>query len=439
MPIAPSTFSAMPHHPAPIPPHARDEHRRWLLELTTTPTASGKEHRVLEWVGRWLAQRPDLEASADPYGNLELRIAGLPRADNPVYFTAHMDHPAFVLDRVIAPATVELAFRGGVMDDYFIGARVILHPEPGAPDTPANTAPANPAPVHGTIVARGDATDPFKTWVVDLDRPAPWAAPGQLAVWALPAPSVEPADPFGRPIPGGCLYTHACDDLAALASALAALDHLRALAHQGVPLADPRALLTRAEEIGFVGAIALSRDRLLPAHARVIALETSRSFPHDSPIGQGPIVRVGDRVSTFSPTLTAAVARVAERLAGTATPPVAVEKTQPPAWRWQRKLMAGGACEASVFCAFGYDATCVCLPLGNYHNMAQLDKAQAGTLDSPHAIDREAIALDDFHGMTDLLVACALTGQGQPLGLDPAPSFKDKAQDLYAKLGFVLR
>jgi hypothetical protein len=76
---------------------------------------------------------------------------------------------------------------------------------------------------------------------------------------------------------------------------------------------------------------------------------------------------------------------------------------------WQRKLMAGGACEASVFCQYGYDATCICLPLGNYHNMPHLDALQAGTYDratqGPLRCAREFVHTKDYLGMVDLLVA----------------------------------
>src|SRR5690606_8534498 len=79
----------------------------------------------------------------------------------------------------------------------------------------------------------------------------------------------------------------ACDDLAGVAAALGALDRARnepALRHFAV-------LLTRAEELGFVGAIGAARDGTLPAGARILSIECSRSFA-DSPLGAGPIVRV---------------------------------------------------------------------------------------------------------------------------------------------------
>jgi hypothetical protein len=220
-----------------------------------------------------------------------------------------------------------------------------------------------------------------------------------VGVWDLPEPGVI----------DGMFHAPACDDLAALAAGLAAMDVLRADAGGH----DVRVLLTRAEEIGFIGAIGACREGTVPREARVITLENSRSFA-ESPIGGGPIVRVGDRMSVFSPGLTGAVAQRAEDIAGGPASVRADQKlSEAPAWKWQRKLMAGGACEASVFCHSGYEATCVCLPLGSYHNMADLDRVQAGTNTDPPRIEREFIAVADFEGLVDLLIAC---GQRLPDG-----------------------
>jgi len=162
----------------------------------------------------------------------------------------------------------------------------------------------------------------------------------------------------------------------------------------------------------------------------VIALENSRSFA-DSPIGGGPIVRVGDRMSTFSPSLTSAIAKRAEDVSGGSAHVLAVEKNPERKWRWQRKLMAGGACEASVFCAYGHEATCLCLPLGNYHNMGDLDAVQAGTNTSRPRVGREHIALSDYAGLVDLLVAC---GESLPRS---APML-ERLEKLHDERSFVL-
>lgn len=302
----------------------------------------------------------------------------------PLYLTAHLDHPAFVVDDVPAFDTVEFTFRGGVMADYFKNARVCIHTATG--------------PRMAKLIGKADvpATAVFEHWYATLEEGGPAPARGDVGVWDLPP--AEERD--------GLVHTLACDDLAALAAALAAFDELR-VRMRDVPR-PVRVLCTRAEEIGFVGAIGACRSRTVPLDARVIALENSRSFA-DSPIGGGPVVRVGDRVSVFSPTLTDAIAARAEEIAGGGASVTAAQKmTDLPQWKWQRKLMAGGACEASVFCHFGYEATCVCLPLGNYHNMGDLAAVQAGTNTRPATVEREFIALSDYEGLVDLLIACSL-------------------------------
>lgn len=381
-----------------ISPEARERHLRWLLDLTQIPTAAGREFRVVAWLRAWLAARPGLNVTTDAAGNIHVAIEG--RAGNafgeaarPIYFTAHLDHPAFVVERVIAPSVIELSFRGGVMEDYFRDAAIALYDSRDARFSARLTGKLDEARKPD-----GSAS-PFSHYLAELDHAADSIAPGDVATWDLPPATIEDA----------IVHTHACDDLAALAAALCAFDELLSRKLGG----DVRLLFTRAEEVGFIGAIAACRpprdQRLMPMHARVIALENSRSFA-ESPIGGGPIVRVGDRVSVFSPQLTDAIAKRAEEIAGAPSTVTASQKnTSLPKWHWQRKLMAGGACEASVFCEAGYEATCVCLPLGNYHNMADLANVQAGSNTTPPKVGREFISAHDYHALVDLLIACGVS------------------------------
>lgn len=393
----------------PIPDDRCALYKRWLCEITRLPTAAGQEQRVIEWIERWVSQRPDLRLDRDGHGNITIepkqRWGG---EQAPVYFTAHLDHPAFVVERVLDGGRIELSFRGGVMDDYFEDARVVLYR-------------GNERTVGATIRSKADGSqEPFKRWIAELDAGAEPVRVEDIGVWELPEQRIE----------DGVLYTNACDDLAALAAALSAMEELRLAAEAGETLQDTRLLFTRAEEIGFVGAIGASRDTTMPMDARVIALENSRSF-EDSPIGGGPIVRVGDRVSVFTPELTGAVSKVAEDIAGAPQPTAAQKQSEGPQWRWQRKLMAGGACEASVFCAYGYQSTCVCLPLGNYHNMADLAAVQAGTNTGLPRVGPEYIALSDYFGMVELLVGC---GRGLP----DRPPFRQRVEKLWDERAFVL-
>ncbi len=393
---------------------SRARHHQWLTELTSIPTAAGREGRVVEWIEGWTRERPGLGLTRDRAGNLVIARRGgdAPRAEAPVFLTAHLDHPAFVVERVIGPGTIQCAFRGGVMEPYFDGARIAVHARGGGR-------------AAGRIVGKPEGGGaPFKAYLAEVESDHD-ILPGDVATWDLP-----PAE-----IRGGVLHAPACDDLAAVAAALASFDVLTCeglprQSNNAGPEADVRLLFTRAEEVGFIGAIAACRERTMPVGSRVLALENSRAFD-ESPIGGGPIVRVGDRMSVFSPALTGAVAAVAERIAGGPQPKATQKLSEAPAWKWQRKLMPGGACEATVFCAAGYEATCLCLPLGNYHNMGDLAAVQAGTNTAPPRVAPEFISIADFDGLVDLLVECGRSLPGAaPIG--------PRLERLWAEGSFVL-
>ncbi|MEQ8770315.1 MAG: hypothetical protein RIB60_07390 [Phycisphaerales bacterium] len=416
----------------------RAEYLRWALELTTLPTATGREGRPAAWIKEWVEARPGVAIRTDEHYNIEVFFEGVDPGDpnaTPIYFTAHLDHPAFVVASVGSPTDALLEFRGGVMAPYFEDARVVVHVGERAIagtltgkvfDPKGDTDAGNPGPIPEG--ERGEAPDGasgvFPVYACELDEPA-GASVGDVATWELPDAEVID-DEFG-----GILHTNACDDLAAAAAALAAMEELRLAREGGAAVGDVRLLFTRAEEVGFVGAIGACKGGFMPEGSRVIALETSRSFPHDSPIHGGPIVRVGDRVSVFTPELTEAVSEVASKIAGQDSTPRATERVSTATWRWQRKLMAGGACEASVYCRLGYTSTCVCLPLGNYHNMADLAAVQAGTNETRPRVGREYVGVDDYFGMIDLLAACGL-------GLPDTPSFAQRVEKLWDERKFVL-
>jgi len=397
----------------------RSRHLDWLRQVTMIPSAAGHEGRVLAWIERWIGEREGIASRRDPHGNLELRLSAVPESDTPTYFTAHLDHPTFVVDEVLSDTSLVLAFRGGVMSDYFPEAAVRVHVDDSFT---IGTVIGEHNPEGGEWSETEDR--PFKQYRCECET-AHGASVGDIASWDLPAQQIID-DEFG-----GILHTDACDDLAAVAGALSAFDELRLAKQGGEDIADVRILFTLAEEIGFVGAIGACKAGFMPKGSRIIALENSRAFT-DAPIHGGPIVRVGDRVSVFSPELTAAVAKVAETISGgPATPKASQKQSEMPKWKWQRKLMAGGACEASVFCAFGYASTCVCLPLGNYHNMANLSEVQGGAYAGTPRVGREFIGVDDYHGMVDLLIAC---GRDLP----PTSGFLERIDKLWDSRKFVL-
>lgn len=372
------------------------DHERWLIELTSLPTATGREWRVAAWVRAWAAAR-GLEVVADRFGNLLVQRPGS-RGKRPILFAAHMDHPAFVVIRSLDARRVAAEFRGGVNDSYFKGTPVrLFHGD--APPRRGVVEDFHSSPDKDNFGANDGGKRLIVRFDADID-----ASPGDVLMWDTGPARVE----------GDRLHAPACDDLAGVAAALGALDMvMRESKKSRGKRPDVRVLLTRAEEVGFIGAIAAAKHRTFPIGSRVIAIENSKSFP-ESPIGAGPIVRVGDFTSTFDPDLTYRAGRIAADLAKT-----------DPAFKYQRKLMPGGTCEASAYQCYGYTATCLCLPLGNYHNMNEA----AGK------IDAETISLADYHGMIRLLARIGM-------GLDnkqTSPPLKARMEKLLKERGKHLR
>ena len=322
---------------------------RWLLDLTHLPTTSGSEGRVIEWVTRWVDRRTDLRLRTDRAGNLLLTIKGRKRR-SPVIAAAHMDHPGWVVEEVDGKL-VRARFMGGVLPAYFDSAAVVFYSSSGDE-------------IRGVVESYGDKLASIRMAARGVDV-------GDIGRWWFDKRSLG--------VKHDLLRAPACDDLAGVAASLAALDKARKKAH----LNHFGVLLTRGEEEGLLGAIAACELGTIPAGSRLLSIETSRSFP-DSPIGGGPVVRVGDRSSIFDAQLSNQLTD-AVRAAGIAH---------------QRKLMAGGTCEATAFSAYGHRATGLCLPLGNYHNMVDIDGVAAGTTGG--VLAPEEISLADVDVLGDL-------------------------------------
>jgi endoglucanase len=193
------------------------------------------------------------------------------------------------------------------------------------------------------------------------------------------------------------IYGRACDDLIGVATAIAAVIELK----KARARANAIAAISRAEEVGFHGALALSGSRLLPKNSLVISLETSRELPGVE-MGKGVILRVGDRTSIFD---SAAMRFLSEVGAGL--------KTRRKSFSFQRALMSGGTCEATAYQEYGFQTGAVCVALGNYHNCAPRNR-----------IVEEYIDISDACTMVDLLVEAARN----------MPRFKQLTNKLPARL-----
>ncbi len=343
----------------PSTPSLTDPALEILAELLTMPTAPFAEHYVIDCVRRFCVYHPDIKLTQDPAGNVLLRLRRESAAvARPLCLTAHMDHPGFVAIHMIGPGRLKASWRGGVPIEYFEGARVRFYDETRW--IRGRVVSTRPVREHDTL--RVDTTE------IDVKGDVP---PGSVGMWDFPDPRVR----------GERVLARGCDDVAGTAAVLSALHRV----HETRGPCDIYALLTRAEEVGFVGAIAACRHRTIPRKCLVVTVETSSELPHVK-MGRGPILRVGDKASTFTPAATAYCRAVADDLT-----------IRDRAFRYQRHLMDAGTCEASVFCQFGYDATGLCIALGNYHNVNRRTKRLAP----------ESIHLDDYELLVRWFVALA--------------------------------
>jgi len=182
-------------------------------------------------------------------------------------------------------------------------------------------------------------------------------------------------------------HSRVCDNLAGAAAALEMLDTL--LNSSTAPESPVAVLLTRGEEEGFIGAIAaVLKPMLLLDTDRLVVIECSAAQSY-APQGAGCVVRIGDRTSVFNSSLSYFLTQQADDLS-----------KRDSSFKYQRALMPGGTCEATVYDAFGYIAGSICIPLGNYHNMDTTTKTIAA----------EFIDMNDWQSMVKLFVSVSLNG-----------------------------
>lgn len=331
-----------------------------LTELCSIPTAPFVEHDVIEYAREFVRQHPALKLSSDRFGNLLIVLPGKTRSGPRWVFTAHMDHPGFIAEKMLDRKTLRAAFRGGVRAEYFKGSLVRFF----------DAGREIIATVRSFTVGK-DRGYPERA-VLKVSEPVSEGSPG---MW----------DQGEGRTKGNRFLSRVCDDLAGAAGALTMLSELASRP----PRATIAVLLTRAEEEGFIGAIAASLEpKLLRKSDRVIAIECSAMQPY-APQGKGAIIRVGDRTSVFNSDLSYFITQQAAALAKK-------DKT----FQYQRALMPGGTCEATVYDIYGFTAASICIALGNYHNMDAAKKK----------IGPEYIDLGDWKSMVKLFVHIARTG-----------------------------
>ncbi len=346
---------------------------RLLTQLLSRPTAPFREQQVIGFV-QSILQHAGIPHFSDPAGNLVIGCASpetyrallrRPGREPVRLFIAHMDHPGFHGVRWLSSRRLLVKWHGGSPAKHLRGSRVWL--------ADANGMAADGRIARATLLPSRHAID---TAEILLERPLPTAQ----------AASLYGGFRFRAPVwrAGKRLYTQVADDLVGVFAVLATALAL----YSGKRRTQPPflGLLTRGEEVGFVGAIAhFELDWRERARRPIVAisLETSRTLPN-ALIGKGPVVRLGDRRTVFDPGYLHILSEVAQQ---------ALPR------RHQRRVMDGGTCEATAATAWGLPAIGISVPLGNYHNQGFEGGQDCVNEQGPAP---EFVHLDDIDGLLKL-------------------------------------
>jgi len=346
----------------------------FLHRLLSIPTAPFREHLIREEVAGRLRRRA-IPHFIDPAGNLVIGCASPQeyvrmldrRLREPVrVLVAHMDHPGFHGIRWRTPSRLQVQWHGGSPRKHLAGSPVWLADGEGYVGNGILTS----VKLHrgGTHLATAEV----RVDRANLERDGD--AHGLFGGFR-----------FRKPVwrSGQRLYTKAADDLVGV---FAVVETALALFRKGAPRPPFVGLLTRGEEVGFVGAIQHLEQNWLQRASRpvvFVSLETSRALP-GAQIGKGPVVRLGDRRGVFDADGLKVLADVAARvLPG----------------RHQRRIMDGGSCEATASILWGVPAIGISVPLANYHNQGIEGGPDCRGQDGPAP---EMVHLDDVDGLLRL-------------------------------------
>lgn len=291
------------------------------------PTAPFREYNIRNFICDFCNGR-NIPFKQDDYGNIIISYGKKSTANkNKLAFVAHMDHPGLIVEKNSRDNHCTALFYGGWDPTEFKAAPIMIFSKKGLK-------------ICGNAI-KWEKSNKKKAWraFIEVDGPV---HTGDIGMWDFKPYRVS----------GDYLYSRSCDDGIGCVLLLAILDHFLTNKDQSAFTL----LFTSAEEAGLHGAKFICANKLLAKGLIPISLETSRELP-SAKIGDGVIIRVGDSRSIFTPDITDTIVQIARKI-----------KSHNESFLYQRKLMDGGQCEASVFYSFGYKTGALCIPLGNYHN-----------------------------------------------------------------------
>lgn len=332
-----------------------------FLELSNIPTTSFYEELIADFIKSELTKNK-IEFIEDKWGNIEALLQG--ETNKEIVYISHMDHPGFEITEKIDTKLFKAKTLGGLpkLCDF--------------ENTKIKTISLKNE-IKGNLILndKENNTDEFRfsnseRWLnkefvlielenEDIEFPCP-------VVFDLPVPRVLKDE----------IITPVADDLAGCSLILEALKILK---NKNMKYSI-RAIFSRAEEVGLLGARLIAKSGRISKDSIIVSVETSSELP-GAISGSGPIIRTGDRASTFDNTGEIILLSSVREL-------LKEDKN----FKYQRQLMNLGGCEATAFSAFGYKVTGISLPLINWHNATQSG-----------GVEPERISITDYQNALNIM------------------------------------
>ncbi|MBC7387012.1 MAG: hypothetical protein H7301_12735 [Cryobacterium sp.] len=343
-----------------------EKSRARLSAILEQPTAPFREGRVIAAI-ETILKKEKISYFLDPAKNIVVGVKSKAeylklirvKSTEPVrLFIAHMDHPGFHGVEWLDDERLTFEWHGGSPTAHLLGGKVWLADEEGFVGEgrveEAELLPSGRAIKSGIIRVK------------DLRR-------------QVKAKEISGGFGFRKThwSEGDLLYTKCADDLIGV---FAIVETAIALKKKKSPFIG---LLTRAEEVGFIGTLAhleLGWFKSAKRPLLCVSLETSRTLP-GADIGKGPVVRLGDKKNIFHSGATTVFSELAAKvLPG----------------KHQRRIMDGGTCEGSAATSYDIPTIAISVPLGNYHNQSFEGGPDAAETNGPAP---EFVSLSDIEGM----------------------------------------
>ena len=335
----------------------------YFRRLSDIATASFHEGEICSEIKNILVPF-ELKVSADEWGNLY--VESLLQNDNtPVVFVAHMDHPAFeVVEK--SGERLKIKVLGGHSKHVATTGLKLKVIADNLQQIPASISCVEQNKDKDKPTANSDwlAVDCLEA---RLDQ--------NIDIGNLPRPVILDLPPFEIDYGKEFIWSRSADDLAGCAAILAAITQA-SKSEFSRPIT---ALFTRAEEVGLIGARLAAQSGKLNNEVMVYSIETSSEIDGVK-IGDGPVIRVGDKMTTFHNGPESLVRWYANQVSEHSA-----------SFKYQRSLMDAGTCEGSAFASYGYNVSGIAFPLGNWHNRGK------------NSVEMEYISMNDYFNGVSLL------------------------------------